>query len=145
MADDFDIQGALGLSKKLKMLSAQASGRAIRTSVSYALTPVVKSARSRAPKGSVAHKTYQGRTVAPGFMSRSIKKRSKISKDKSAAYAWVALAPEAFYGIFVEKGLDNKDYQARPWLGPAFRGNRALMLRRYSEKLKERIRIEAAK
>jgi len=146
VAERFDVQGADRLQKKLAALGEAASGRVIRSAVGYALTPVLKAARQGAPKGSRPHKTYKGRTVAPGFLSRNLKKKARLSRDKSVAYGSIFATGEAFYGRFSEFGQDGERKQAQhPFLGPAFKSNRQVMVTRYKLKLRQRIRIEAAK
>jgi hypothetical protein len=78
--------------------------RVMRSAANASLTPVVKALRQAAPKGSEAHRTYKGRTVAPGFLSRSIVKSSRIARDRSRVFAHVRLASEAWYGSLIEHG-----------------------------------------
>ena len=141
--DKFEVKGAKELERKLKRLSAAASGRVIRTAVNFAMTPALKDARANAPKGGVPHKTYKGRVVAPGFLSRSIKKKSKLARNKKTAWAWLQVDGEAFYGKFIEQGTIK--LQAKPWMRPAMTRNKAIILSRYSDKMRQRIKIEAAK
>ena len=143
MVDRFEVKGARELERKLQRLSAAASGRAIRTAVGFAMTPVLKEARSNAPIGTTSHKTHKGRVVAPGFLSRSIKKKTKLSRNKGSAFAWIQADSEAFYGRYTEKGTVN--ITAQPWLRPAMKDNKRLVKNRYADKLRDRIRIEAAK
>lgn len=86
------------LDKMFKELGAAASGKALRQSVNFAVTPIVKEARANAPQGNDAHRTYKGRLVGPGFLSRNIGKKTFLSKSKNFASASVKPAGEAWYG-----------------------------------------------
>lgn len=86
------------LDKLFKEAGAAVSGKALRQSVGFAVTPIVKEARANAPQGAEAHRTYKGRMVAPGFLSRNIGKKTFLSKGKNFASASVQPAGEAWYG-----------------------------------------------
>ena len=142
--DKFEVKGAASLERKLQALGAAASGKAIKFAAGFAMTPVLKQARANAPKGDSPHPTYKGRTVAPGFLSRSIKKKAKLSRDKKTAWVDIRIGEsEAFYGRFVERGTVNM--RAAPWLRPAMLSQKAIVLFRYKSKLRERIKSEASK
>lgn len=132
------LEGADALNKKLRELSANASGKVIRQSANAAMTPVLKAARDNAPVGDEPHKTYKGRVVAPGFLSRNIKKFSRLSKSKGTALVFVGPSAEAYYGTqFVEVGTQRTAEQ--PWLEPAYESQKDEVLRRYGEQIKQRI------
>lgn len=139
----YEVQGAVELGKKLRHLKSAAQSRVMRTAANFAMTPVLQAARANAPVGDRPHKTYKGRTVAPGFLKRNVKKRSRLSRDKSRAYASVTAAGEAWYGSLLEKGY--LDVPARPWLRPAFNSNREQVKERFASKMRQRILIEARK
>lgn len=88
-----------------KELGAAASGKALRQAVGVAITPILKEARAKAPKGNEYHRTYKGRLVAPGFLSRSIGKKTWLSKHKHFALATVSPLNEGFYGKFFSSSV----------------------------------------
>jgi HK97 gp10 family phage protein len=137
-----ELLGVTKLSNKLKRLVDAAEPRQIRSAVSYALTPVVKAAKAAAPVGSVDHKTYKGNVAGAGYLSRNIKKSARVSRDKQVVIGSVGPSREAFYGTqFVEVGT--RKLNKAPWLTPVFESNQAVMLDRFGDKLKERIKKAA--
>lgn len=78
--------------------------RALRSATNAALNPAVKELRAAAPKGTESHKTYKRRVVAPGFLSNSITKSVRVSRDKTAVVGRVRLRGEAWYGSLIEHG-----------------------------------------
>lgn len=171
----YDVQNAESLGKKLRQLQQAGQARVMRTAANFAMTPVLQAARANAPVGDRTHKTYKGRTVAPGFLARSIKKKVRLSKDKSRVYSSVSAPGEAWYGRLIELGYrvggrskavkrasrktkgglsgaaldslgDSRAQVApRPWLRPAFNANREQVKTRFADKMRQRIRIEALK
>ena len=136
------VKGWKELDKKLEMLADPKRARkAIRTAVNYSLTPVVQTARRNVPKGDKGHKTYKGRLVAPGFASRSIKKKVKIIGQSIVGR--VGLAKEAFYALFFETGTKNlpKD----PWLERSFDENKNKMVQRFGDSMRKSIKKIAKK
>ncbi len=133
-----------GLSRKLKRLGAKTGGKFLRAAAMSATLPVLKAARANIPKsaGSELHKTYKGRLVAPGFASRSVARKSIISRDKSFVRVMIGVRPEAFYAaIFVELGTARQ--AAQPWLEPALRNTKGEVVRRLASRLKSKIMAEA--
>lgn len=166
--------GADSLSRQLKSLQVNVGSKEMRRAVNFAITPVLQQARVRAPRGKKPFKTYKGRIVAPGFLARSLQKKTRQSRDRSRAYAFVWAKPEAYYGKFVEQGHykgarnkktkrasrregalsrkrlnqlgNNRTYQPPdPFLAPAFRSNRVTMLKRFSDKIRSDIQKAARK
>ena len=165
--------GAKELSRKLQKLEGAAAGKALRNAANFAVTPVLKAAESSAPYGDEGHNTYKGRFVAPGFLSRSIAKRSYLWKNRKGISVWVGMKPEAWYGGMIETGwrpgkrskaiksasrkvlgglsrkaLDSLgdtrgDVPAKPWLEPAFERNQSRVLKRFQEKLAKNIKKAA--
>lgn len=134
------ILGYKQLDRQLRALTVAAGGRALRASAMAAMLPVQKQARASAPvrQSDKLKRTYKGRKVTPGFLSRSIKRRSFLSRDKRSATAVVGVAPEAFYGIqFIEFGTSR--IPARPWLEPAFRSQLDKVDTIFRRRLKKRI------
>ncbi len=107
---DSGLEGFKELSKKLSSMGSAVGGKILRQSVGAAVTPVLKEARLNAPQGDRSHKTHKGRLVAPGFLSRSIKKKTFKSRDGRYASAVIGVKKEAFYGVqFVERGYTPTD------------------------------------
>lgn len=133
-----EIEGAKELSKKLAALGALAGGKALRSAVGAAATPIKKEAESNIPTGKKAHKTYKGRLVAPGFASRNIVKRTRLYRNRQTAVAVVGVRREAFYAVqFVELGT--KKLKARPWLVRSMKNKQREAERRFARQLKRRI------
>jgi len=131
------VRGWKELDRKLAALGdAQQVRKILRSSAGTAVTPVVQSARRNVPRGTRAHKTYKGRLVAPGFASRSIKKRVKIVGGSIVAY--VGVRKEAFYALFFEGGTQYM--RAQPWLEPALKDNKAKVLQRFGDGIEKWIR-----
>lgn len=138
------IEGLADLNRRLLELGPAASGKALRSAVNVSMTPVLKRARANAPVGSVAHKTYRGRTVAPGFLRRSVIKRTRLSRDKQSASSVVGVRGEAFYGVqFLEFGTSKMP--AKPWLRKSFYPERSNIERGLAEKLRNNIEKAARK
>ena len=138
-----ELKGFSDLRRKLNALGIQASVKVIRQAGSAAMNVVVKEARANAPVGSEPHKTHTGRTVAPGFLGRNIKKITRVSKSKGTALIFVGPSSEAFYGTqFVEVGT--KYMPADPWLEPAYESKKDEVTDRYARELHKRI-IRVAK
>ena len=140
--------GLKELEKKLHKLGKAAGGNALRNATASAMLPALRAARTSAPVGTQAHRTYKGRLVAPGFLSRSVIRRSRLSRDKTTAWATVGVRGEAFYGVqFVELGYtagkrgspNRRMVPSRPWLEPAFETTQQQIYRRLKEKLKLQI------
>jgi len=113
------LEGVADLMAKLRALQLLDDGKALRAGARAASKVVVDAATARAPVGKVAHKTYKGRMVLPGFTKRSVRFVTQISGDKQKVSASVGVRAEAFYSLsFVEVGTSKMP--ARPWLRPAF-------------------------
>ena len=97
MPDDLALDGYKELSRKLSALGQKVGGKVLRGSMMRATSKVVREMKSKAPVGTVAHRTYKGRLVAPGFGSRSIKRVTRI-KDGYASLR-IGVRREAFYLI----------------------------------------------
>lgn len=100
-----------------------------------AALPVLQKARELIPVGVDQHRTYKGRTVAPGFAKRSIRVVARLNKDKTGASASVGVAAEAFYAVqFVELGTAKMP--AQPWLRPAYQSTRQAQLSALARRMK---------
>lgn len=112
------LTGLADADKKLRQLGAVASVPIMKKAVRAGIRPALQRARQTAPKGSVAHRTYKGRLVAPGFGSRSIRTITTVSQDKRTFSAALGVRQEAFYMVnFIEIGTAKMP--AQPWLRPA--------------------------
>ena len=113
------LEGVAQLTRQLNALQKLEDGKAIRAAVKAGMTPVYKAAQQKIPVGTVAHRTFKGRLVAPGFAKRSLQLVTTLSSDKQKATAIIGVRGEAFYAIqFVEMGTSKM--AAQPWLRPAF-------------------------
>jgi len=113
------LAGVSELMKQLGELGALDDGKAIRGATRAAGRIVAERARALIPKGTIPHRTYKGRLVAPGYASRNIRYIASLSKDKQKATVVVGVRSEAFYAVqFVELGTSKMERQ--PWLRPAF-------------------------
>ena len=135
-----EIKGMAELEKKLKAIGGAMAEKALRQALMNASTPAFKAIKLAAPRGSRPHRTYKGRWVAPGFLSRSIVRRSRIRRGHSKTWAQVIIGvrDEAFYGVqFLERGT--KKIPAKPWLAKTFERYQAEMERRLKEQLRRKI------
>lgn len=141
---DFELEGLDALQKQLKQLDPKFQKRAYRNTVRAAMKPVAVTAAATAPVGTEMHKTYKGRWVSPGFLSRSIRQKVTARRDGSAFVSLVGVAPEAFYGVqFLELGTST--IPRRPWLEPSYRANRRQVLSVFQKRLKKQIALQLKK
>lgn len=134
----FKIEGIEDLSKKLNDLSDKMAAKAIRSSVAQATTPALQKMKLAVPVGSKAHKTYKGRLVAPGFLKRSIKRKSYIDKETGNAGAVLGVSAEAFYGVqFLDRGT--RFIRAKKWFVTSFESTATSMLDRFKASLAKKI------
>lgn len=137
-----EITGLKELSSKLEKMGAVLGGKVLRQATVLATSPVIKQMKAAMPVGSVEHKTFKGRLVAPGFARRSIKRVGKLKKG--VATVTIGVKSEAFYAVsFIDRGT--KTMRARPWFKNIFIRNRAVMERRMVTILKKKIEQVAAK
>lgn len=133
---DRHTEGFESLDKLFKEMGAAASGKVLRQSVTYAVTPVVQQARKTAPVGSKEHRTYKGRLVFPGFLSRNIGKKSFLSRSKSFASVTVSMVGEAWYGkLFSSAVKKDRAFPHNDFLEQAFDSKKEQMLTRFYDKL----------
>lgn len=135
-----ELIGVKELSAKLDKLSRKASGQILRKAANRAVKPVLEAARARIPVNKIEelHKTYKGRSVAPGFAQRSIAAKVSLSRDGRAVFAAMGVKREAFYATqFVEVGTSKQAKQ--PWLVPAFEATQSQQLSAFSSVLRDEI------
>lgn len=146
MANQRPVRGAKELSKKLRALGQKTGGKVLKSAAYSAMLPVLRSAEASAPVDDRSHlrKTYKGRAVAPGFLSRNIKRHAWLAPGKNYVRVRVGPASEAYYGsLFVELGTSSQ--AAQPWLGPALERNQGRVLDLFKQKMKVVIEREARK
>lgn len=142
--DNSEMLGFDQLNKGLKALQPKKQVRAIRNAVRAAMKPVEQEAKATVPKGDVPHKTYKGRLVAPGFASRSVRRLSFVSKDKSKFSGVVGVRAEAFYAVqFWEWG--SYGIKRKPWLSNAMDRRRKEAGELLRRELKKKIIDQALK
>lgn len=132
------LQGVAEASRKLRAAGAAFTVPILRSAVRAGIQPAKKLAQATAPTGSVAHRTYKGRLVAPGFGKRSIRVVTKVNADKTGVSAALGVRREAFYMVnFVEIGTAKMP--ARPWLRPAMQMTQSEQEAAFAKKLLERL------
>lgn len=132
------LDGGKELAAKLRALKAGTRGRILKDAVARAMVETLNDATNAAPVGTKSHKTYKGNIVEPGYARDSLRLKTWVSKDKESAAAMVGVRPEAYYALqFVELGTSKMP--PRPWLEPAFQGNKAASIARIAAELKARI------
>lgn len=115
------VEGVPELLRKFDQLAAETRQKALRTPIRRAAKVVADEAAGRIPVGSIAHRTYDGSLVAPGFARRSIKVVTYINRRTGAVGAMVGVASRAYYAVqFVELERGKSTARGRPWLRPAF-------------------------
>lgn len=158
MASDDDIgsieiQGLKELNDKLEGLGNELAGKALFSAAMYALTPMVKDAKAFAAKAKEPHamviNTNKRKVeIQPGLLASAIKKRRLPKSEHKGEFAQGAVV-----GVYVGKGTKQKFYPqywhfiergtvnmpATPYLRPAFDQNTGEAVRRFAEKLSERI------
>jgi hypothetical protein len=139
------VSGWDSLDKQLARLANPKEMRKVaRSAANFAVNPALKSARAEAPIGKIAHKTYKGRLVAPGFAARNIRKRVIAGKagGNFLVRAMIGTSGEAFYATFYDKGFKRKGGRIEPgtgWLSNAIPKNKAVILKRFSDRIRHNI------
>jgi phage protein, HK97 gp10 family len=130
------LEGFAELDRKLRALGPAVGGKILRQAVRQAVKPALSRAKETVPVGTVAHKTYKGRLVSPGFALRSL--RIITTKLIGGAAALLGVRREAYYALqFIELGTAK--YPRHPWLGPAFQATQQQQIEALAKALKERI------
>lgn len=115
------MEGVKELMAQFNALQAEAKLKVLRAAARKAGNLIAKEAKNRIPVGSIAHKTYRGVLVAPGFAKRSIVVKTYIDKRRGTVGAVVGVRAQAFYAVqFVELERGKSSAKGRPWLVPAF-------------------------
>lgn len=137
------IEGVAALTRQLKELGdPKAQAATLRASVRVPMNAVATKARANiasfSPGQTDIHRTYKGRLVGAGFAARNIRVKIRLSRDKEAAFAFLGVAPEAFYALqFFELGTAHIAKQ--PWLLPAFESSQGSIVESMAAELRKRI------
>jgi len=96
---DEALHGYKELSRKLAQLGPKVGGKVLRGSLLSATLKTRREMRAKAPvrRTGGAKRTYKGRLVAPGFLSRSIKTQSRVRNGY--AFVRIGVRKEAWYGV----------------------------------------------
>jgi len=133
------VKGLDQLSKELRKLGPDIGKKVLRSATSGALTPTFKKIKMAAPIGGTSHRTFKGRLVGGGFLSRSIKRSSRFFPRKGKAIAKIKILPEAFYGAYYDVGVAGK-FAKTGWFTGTFIGDRAAIEKRFSDILSAKIK-----
>lgn len=154
-----ELEGVSALSRQLAELGGRMGKKALRSATFKATTPVIREMKSKAPRGTEAHRTYKGRLVAPGFLSRSVRRRTKVRGGKVQVF--IGVRREAFYGVaFLDEGIsvssrrlgkgrkksvDPYTIRGHRWFKPVFRRHKDQMVGSFRGLLREAIQKARAK
>ena len=128
------ITGYKELHDKLSAMGKAVGGKILREAVRAAVKPVVDSAKANAPVGNPPYSTvagdgdpypikdWKGRYRVPGYTSRNIVARARLSRDGLLASVRVGPLSSAFYSVNYHEFGTSK-IPKRPWLEPALRSN----------------------
>lgn len=138
-----EVKGVAALTRQLRELAdpkAQAATlrAAVRTPMRLVQTKAKANISAFSPGAADIHRTYKGRLVGSGFAARNIRIKVQLSRDKQAAFAFLGVAPEAFYALqFFELGTAHIHRQ--PWLLPAFESSQNAVLDAMAAELRKHI------
>lgn len=134
--------GAKELSAQLSELKDGLDVKVMRAAVRAGIQPAFEKAQRDIPIGLDAHRTFDGRLVAPGFSQRSLRVVTRVSPDRKTVSAALGVRREAFYAVlFTELGTSKM--RARPWLRPALRETQDQQQAALAAKLKQKIEAVA--
>ncbi len=138
-----EVDGLKVLQKQLSQLGPKTGGNALRTSARNAMRRALLRAEAAAPRrqDTAPKKTYKGRIVGPGFASRNIRIKARLSRDRRTVSVLLGPIREAFYATqFVEVGKSKTHQQPpRPWLEPAFDASQRSVIDEFADQLRKRI------
>jgi hypothetical protein len=92
-----ELFGLDAIDRQLSALELKVGGKALRSAALRATTKTLRKLKTRAPRGTEAHRTYKGRLVAPGFASRSLRRKTKLKNGRVSVV--IGVLAEAFYAI----------------------------------------------
>lgn len=138
------LEGVRELTAKLTELGAKTAAKELKGTVKTAMGEAEHVARATMPTGDVAHLTYRGRLVSPGYALTTLHIEVRINKKNGSAEALLGVGREAFYVVqFVELGTSKMP--AQPWLRPAFEASQDAVLNSLASELRERVERIAKK
>ena len=97
-SDGNNLVGVKELTEKLGKLAGAASAKKLRSISLRSTTKTFGKIKKSAPRGTKPHRTYRGLLVAPGFLSRSILRKSKVFRSRGVVSVVIGVRKEAFYG-----------------------------------------------
>jgi hypothetical protein len=142
--DSKEMKGTDALMKRFEGLKAQAQSTVFRQAANYAMTPVLQMARKTAPRSRASHKTYKGRTVAPGFLSRSMFRKTELNRKTGTVTSRVGMRKEAFYGTFLFM-RNRRNQKKNDFLVQSLSSNKSAVTMRFADKMRDAIVREARK
>lgn len=138
------LEGVSDALKQMRALTDVADVKVLRPAVREAGRPIAAALAGRVPVGDLMHRTYKGRTVAPGFLSRSLRFIVTRDKKSGAIFAIFGVRKEAFYGLaFVERGTVKR--AAQKWAVPAFEASRDAAVSAFTAKVLKGVAAVCAK
>jgi hypothetical protein len=154
-AEATNVQGVDNFTSLLEGLGDAAFGGSLKSATTFAMTVVKTEAEKNANnfKGHLdeeyGHLLRNGRHVVRPFTSKSVAKRSGLSRDKNSAMSIVGVEHWAFYAVqFVERGytrVNGLNVPAQPWLVPAFESSRKKIIDRFGLKMSKQMEKEIKK
>lgn len=140
---EYFIEGTKALTEKLNELAspkeqAATLKAAVRDPMKRVKTKAEANVAAISPGERELHRTYKGRLVSTGFLSRSIRLIVKMNREKSLAQAILGVRAEAFYGLaFFELGTSR--ISKHPWLTPAFESSQEESIKGIGDTMRKRI------
>lgn len=138
---DQSLIGLSNLLKKLHKIDKAVAQKHLRSAAMYATSSTVSQLKAAAPRGTQAHRTYKGNLVAPGFLSRSIKRKTVIKGGRLKVS--IGVRREAWYGVHFLDETGTKHMPGRRWFKSTFAQNSPVILGRFKDKLRKRIEAAA--
>ena len=118
------VEGLAETQKALQSLSGKLGWKAMSMALGRSGRKMRAAARKNAPVGTVAHRTYRGNLVAPGFTKKSVVLVRFPRKNNNTALVAIGVKKAAFYAVqFVEQGHKTRSgtrVAARPWLKTSY-------------------------
>lgn len=127
-----DTRGYRELSRQLTAMGRAPGGKALRSAALSAMLPALREAQKSAPRGTPPYsvngrsvdpypvRTYKGTLRTPGFASRNVARKAKLSSGGRFVRVMLGVKPLAFYAVqFIELGTSK--IPKRPWLEPSLR------------------------
>lgn len=138
-----ELEGVAALVKKLEALASPSQQASVlRAAAGAGMRPALKRARETisevSPGRRALHRTYKGRIVSRGFAARSLKVVTRLSRDKTRAYALLGVGKEAYYAVLFQE-LGTAHIGRRPWLRPAFQQTQSEALAALADRLRKRV------